>query len=128
MKFTEEDALPYLRSAQSRLDKLGLRTVIMNCRLVASFLNGYSYEYEVRPQHSWSLAQNFLLVKGEEEIPALCRDEDEPEVVQYSTFDPSQDPIQVSYPAVPGIRYFSDMIRGKEPYLPALEEMKRLQP
>jgi len=125
------NSVPSLNSARLRLEEYGLKSSIENYRgrdvLILPLSENVSYTYEVGPNHTWSVASVFSLLTDGEMIPAMGKDEDESEIGQDYRFNPSQDPIQLSNPPYPGIKYFADIISWGKPDLSALEEMKRLQ-
>lgn len=132
----EQDIIDYLNSAQARLGEFDLQSSIQDGEVVLPLPNGNSYGYRVGGNHgktySSSVGHVFSLVRGGREIYAMGRDESERENSPDYRFDPLQDPIQISDPTasdtvVSGLEYFADIISRKEPYLPAVEEMKRLQ-
>ena len=125
------NSVPDLNSARLRLERYGLRSSIENYGgrevLIFPLSDKVSYTYEAGPNHTWSVASVFSLLVDGEMIPAMGKDEDESEIGQDYRFNPSQDPIQLSNPPSPGIKYFADIISWNKPHSPALEEMKQLQ-
>lgn len=132
----EQDMLAHLKSAQTRLGELGLQSSIQDNKLIFPLSNRDSYEYRVGKNHgktySSSVGHVFALSRDGREIYTMGRDEGEVENSPDYSFDPLQDPIQISDSTasdtvVSGLEYFADIISWGEPYLPAVEKMKRLQ-